>query len=129
MENAEESVLVTSSDFTRAIREINPAYTHSETHVLSQYLPPIYLPCGESHDSVIDSALDTIHVLLTSSVTRLQSLLLYGPRGSGKTAMAVRLATMGKFSFVKILTASSLMGLHEVRKVDLLQQAFRDAYK
>ena len=68
-------------------------------------------------------------MLFTSSVARVQSLLLYGPRGSGKTAMAVHLALMGKFSFVKILTAASLMGMHEVRKVEVLQQAFNDAYK
>ena len=124
-----KSVLVTSSDFARAIQEVNPAYTHSETHVLSNFLPMGYLPCGQSHDSVIDSALDMIHVLFTSSVTRVQSLLLYGPRGCGKTALAVHLASMGKFSFIKIVTAASLMGMHEGRKVDMLQQTFSDAYK
>lgn len=128
-EESTKSVIVTSTDFIRAIKDINPAYTHSETHVLSKFLPLGYLPCGESHDSVIDSALDMIHVLLTSSVTRVQSLLLYGPRGSGKTTLAAHLAMMGKFSFVKILTASSLVGMRETTKIDVLLQTFNDAYK
>ena len=124
-----ESVVIKSSDFTRAIQEINPAYTHSESDLLSKFLPLGYLPCGESHDAVLDSALDMIHLLLTSSITRSQSLLLYGPRGSGKTALAAHLAMMGKFSFIRILTAVSLVGLREGVKTDVMFQAFSDAYK
>ena len=32
-------VVVTFMDFSRAIKEIDPAYTHSETHVLDNFLP------------------------------------------------------------------------------------------
>ena len=32
-------VVVTFMDFSRAIEEIDPAYTHSETHVLDNFLP------------------------------------------------------------------------------------------
>ena len=124
-----KSVVVTSSDFSRAIREINPAYTHSETHILTNFLPLGYLSCGEAHASVIDAVLDTIHVLVTSSATRLRTVLLHGPRGSGKTTLAAHLAMMGKFSFVKILTASSLVGVHDAMKVDILYQTFNDAFK
>ena len=91
-----KSVAVTSSDFSHAIREINPAYTH----VLTNFLPLGYLSWGEAHASVIDAVLDTIHVLITSSATRLRIVLLHGPRGSGKTTLAAHLAMMGKFSFV-----------------------------
>ena len=111
------------------MKDINPAYTHSESQLVSKFLPLGYLPCGESHDAVLDSALDMIHLLLTSSVTRTQSLLLYGPRGSGKTTLAAHLAMMGQFSFIKILTAASLVGLREGMKIDVMFQAFNDAYK
>ncbi len=123
------SIAITSSDFSRAIQDINPAYTQSESHVLAKYFPLSYLPCGESHDSVIESGLDMIHILMTSLATRVQSLLIYGPKGSGKTTLAAHLAMMGKFSFVKILTASSLMGQHDMTKIDIMYQAFNDAYK
>ncbi len=123
------SVLVTSADFQRAIVSVVPAYTQSEIQVISYYLPQGYLPCGDAHASIIDESLDLIHMLKRSSTTRLQSLLLYGPRGSGKTAIAAHLAMIGKFSFVKVLTASALMGRHEVVKIDMLHQTFSDAYK
>lgn len=124
-----DSVLVTQSDFVHAILSASPAYTQSQTQVLASFLPLGYLPCGESHDLVIDSALDMMHVFMTSASSMFQSLLLYGPRGSGKTTLAVHLATMGKFSFVKIVTPSSLVGMQASLKVDFLRQVFEDAYR
>lgn len=123
------SVLVNARDFQDAILAINPAYTHSEAHVVSSYLPLGYLPCGDAHDAVIDESLELIHTLKQSGTARTQTLLLYGPRGSGKTALAAHLAMMGKFSFVKIFTASELVGRPDIIKVDLLHQTFNDAFK
>ena len=125
----DQAVLVTAHDFQMAILTINPAYTHSETHVASNFLPLGYLPCGDAHDSVIDESIELIHTLKQSATARMQTLLLYGPRGSGKTALAAHLATMGKFSFIKIFTASELVGRPEIVKVDLLHQTFNDAFK
>ena len=122
-------VLVTAHDFQKAILAINPAYTHSEAHVVSNYLPLGYLPCGDAHDSVIDESIELIHTLKQSTTARIQTLLLYGPRGSGKTALAAHLAMMGKFSFVKIFMASELVGRPDIVKVDLLHQTFNDAFK
>ena len=122
-------VLVQAFDFQRAIHEIDPAYTHSEDHVVSKYLPFGYLPCGEGHDAIIDEALEVIHTLKQSSMTRMQSVLLYGPRGSGKTALAAHLSVMGKFPLVKILTASELVGRPDPVKVDILYQIFSEAFK
>lgn len=123
------TVLVTARDFQQAILAINPAYTHSEVHVISNYLPLGYLPCGDAHDLVIDESLELIHSLKQSGTARMQTLFLYGPRGSGKTALAAHLAMMGKFSFVKIFTATELVGRPDIVKVDLLHQTFNDAFK
>lgn len=122
-------IVVTAADFQRAIVSLVPAYTHSETQVLSYYLPQGYLPCGDTHAAIIDESLDLIHTLKQSSATRLQSLLLYGPRGSGKTAMSAHLAMIGKFSYVKIVTASDLVGRPDMVKMNMLHQSFSDAYK
>ena len=123
------SVLVTSQDFSRAIASISPAYTQSKSEVSANFMPLGYLPCGEAHNLVMDSALDVVHVFLASPVTSVQSLLLYGPRGSGKTTLAVHLATMGKFSFVKVVTASLLTRRHDSLKADAMHEIFEEAYK
>jgi vesicle-fusing ATPase len=63
-----------------------------------------------------------------SSSNYIQTLLLYGPRGSGKTTIAAHLATLGKFSFVKILTASAVVGRSPLQKVDSIRSAFSEAF-
>ncbi len=122
-------IVVTSKDFSRAISSLTPAYTQSKEHLFTNFMPLGYLSCGEAHRQVIESVLDMMHVFITSPVTPMQSLLLYGPRGSGKTTLAVHLATMRKFSFVKIVTASLLARKHVSLKSDAIGEIFEDAYK
>lgn len=126
---ASDEVLVSDADFQRAILDVSPAYTHSESHVLSSYLPLGYLPCGISHEVAISSALRLTHTLKQGSTARIQTLLLYGPRGSGKTTLAAHIAVLGKFSYTKILTASSFVSRSDVMKVELLRQTFDDAFR
>jgi len=124
-----KKVQVTSQDFSRALASLSPAYTQSKAEVHSSFMPLGYLSCGESHQAVIESALDMMHIFFTSAATSVQSLLLYGPRGSGKSTLAVHLATMGKFSFVKILTPASLTRKHSAAKADVISDVFDDAVK
>ncbi|CAI8055730.1 Vesicle-fusing ATPase [Geodia barretti] len=92
------------------------------------YLPHGYLSCGESHDTVVRLTLDLLHMLRHSPASQIQTLLLYGPRGSGKTALAAHLAMVGKFSFVKFLSASSVVGRSSLHKMEAIHAAFSGAF-
>lgn len=52
-----------------------------------------------------------------------------GPTGSGKTALATRIALDSGFPFVKVLSPGDLVGMGENSKCQVLKKTFDDAYK
>lgn len=71
-----------------------------------------------------------------SEKTALLSVLLHGPPGSGKTALAAKMAMASEFPFIKLITPENMIGFSESAKVSaisrvliLLTQVFADAYK
>lgn len=65
----------------------------------------------------------------SSQRTPLVSVLLHGPPGSGKTAMAVSIAQASRFPFIKLITPESMVGMNELQKVAAINKAFVDSYK
>ena len=64
-----------------------------------------------------------------SGNTPVLSVLLHGPQGSGKTALAARLAMDSEFPFIKIVRPVDMVGMNEMQKIQYLQKIFTDAYK
>jgi len=60
---------------------------------------------------------------------RLMTVLLHGPDGSGKTAIAAKLAITSGIPFIKFISRSNMDGLSEMQKVQLLLKVFSDADK
>jgi vesicle-fusing ATPase len=65
----------------------------------------------------------------SSSRTPLVSLLLHGPPGSGKTALAAVIAQSSQFPFIKLLSPDSMVGYSEAAKVAAINKVFSDSYK
>ncbi|KAI9070983.1 hypothetical protein K1719_047053 [Acacia pycnantha] len=55
--------------------------------------------------------------------------LLEGTSGSGKTALAATVGIDSDFPYVKIVSAESMIGLHESTKCAQIIKVFEDAYK
>ncbi|KAL7201606.1 hypothetical protein ACSBR1_033325 [Camellia fascicularis] len=55
--------------------------------------------------------------------------LLEGPRGSGKTAMVATVGIDSDFSYVKIISAETMIRLSESSKCAQIVKVFEDAYK
>lgn len=61
--------------------------------------------------------------------TPILSVALHGPPGSGKTALAAKMAMDSGFPFIKLISPEDMVGFSEMQKVQQLDKTFRDAYK
>lgn len=70
-----------------------------------------------------------IEQVRNSKRTPLVSVLLHGPAGSGKTALAATIAMASEFPFIKLISPESMVGYSESAKVSHISRVFMDAYK
>ncbi|KAJ5648489.1 hypothetical protein N7490_004861 [Penicillium lividum] len=95
---------VNQSDFHHALDEVKPAFGVSEEELSSR----IHWP-GTGHP--------------------LFSVLLHGPPGSGKTALAARIAIDSGFPFIKLISPEDMVGFSEPAKIQHISRIFDSAYK
>ena len=57
------------------------------------------------------------------------SVLLHGPAGSGKTALAATMALGSNYPFIKLISPESMVGFNEAGKINELNKIFSDSYK
>lgn len=65
----------------------------------------------------------------TSMRTPIVSVLLHGPPGSGKTALAATIAQASQYPFIKLCSPDSMVGFSESQKVSAITKVFADSYK
>jgi len=54
---------------------------------------------------------------------------MYGPYGSGKTALAASIAMASEFPYIKLISPEAMVGYNEAAKVQYLTKTFNDSYK
>ncbi|KAI1633862.1 P-loop containing nucleoside triphosphate hydrolase protein [Biscogniauxia mediterranea] len=122
-----QDVMLTREDFMRALEDVKPAFGVSEEELSSA------APCGiidfSPHiQSILATGLSFVKAVRTSEKLPLFSVLVHGPHGAGKTALAAEIGLKSEFPFVKIIRPIDL-GTTEVGKLENLRRAFSDAYK
>lgn len=65
----------------------------------------------------------------SSTRTPLVSIILHGPPGSGKTALAATIAQASGYPFIKLLSPDSMVGFSEAQKVNAINKVFADSSK
>ena len=123
-----EELQVTRADFERAQKDVLPAFGAS-TEDMEMCARGGIVEYGEKVKQLQQSAASLISQLQQSERTPLLSILLEGPVGSGKTALAATLALRSGFPFVKLLAPTSLVGMGETQKAAVIARVFDDAYK
>lgn len=123
-----DEMKVNRQDFHNALEEVKPAFGVSEAELekclhggIIQYSPFI--------DNILAEGRLFVEQVRKPDSTPLFSVLLHGPPGSGKTALAAKIAIDSEYPFIKLISPEDMVGFNEMAKVQYLSKVFMDAYK
>jgi len=123
-----DKVTVSMEDFLNALDEVKPAFGVSEGK-LDESIKNGIIPYSEEFEQLYNTGKEFIDQIKNSTRIQVLSVLLSGVPGSGKTALACKLALEGEFPLVRLLSPEDFVGYSEQAKVQKISKAFYDAYK
>lgn len=124
-----KNMRITRGDFEMAmINDIKPAFGVSSESV-ERYAMNGIVNWGQPVSDVLENGKLVLQQTQESNRTPLVSLLMEGPPGSGKTALAASLAAESGFPFVKVCSPEDMVGFLEGGKCNAIKKIFEDAYK
>lgn len=123
-----DEIKVTKKDFARAMSEAKPSFGVAETN-LTKAMPNGIWPYSPSFKHLMHQCSRFVDQVRTSDRTPLVSILLEGDSGSGKTALAAKLALDSQFPYVKIVSPEDLIGYSEYNKLAQINDIFENAYR
>ncbi|KAF9580111.1 transport between ER and Golgi ATPase protein [Lunasporangiospora selenospora] len=123
-----EDMKVNRADFMGALDEVHAAFGSSEeeldaciTNGIIHFSPEI--------DRILEEGRLRVEQVKKSERTPLVSVLLHGPPGAGKTALAATIAMQSEFPFIKLISPETMVGMGELQKVNAINRVFQDSYK
>ncbi|XXG97871.1 hypothetical protein Hte_004185 [Hypoxylon texense] len=122
-----QDVMLTRADFMKALEDVKPAFGISEEE-LSGAAPYGIIDYSPHIQSILSTGLSFVQAVRTSEKSPLFSILVHGPHGAGKTALAAEIGLKSEFPFVKLIRPIDV-GTNEAAKLEYLRRAFSDAYK
>lgn len=123
-----EDMQVRRVDFMHALEEVRPAFGVSEEELESVVQSGI-IHFSPGIDDILREGQLFISQVRQSERTPLVSVLMYGPPGAGKSALAATLAMQSDFGFIKLISPESMIGMSEAQKVNALNKVFTDSNK
>jgi vesicle-fusing ATPase len=126
---AAEKVQVNMNDFRTALEnDVKPAFGIS-TEDFEKYMRNGVVNWGSSVQRILENGQLFVQQTQYGDRTPLVSVLLEGPPGAGKTALATTIAKNSNFPFVKICSPENMVGFTESAKCLAIKKIFDDAYK
>jgi len=121
-------VLVTKMDFDRALEEVKPAFGVDRDEFENCIRNGI-ICYGSKVEKLLATGKLFVDQVRNSDRTPLVTVLLEGSSGSGKTALAAKIATESGYPYVKLISPESFVGYTESGKCSRISKIFDDAYK
>lgn len=119
---------VNRDDFQNALEEVKPAFGVSEEELATCIQGGIIHFSGFI-SNILDEGRLFVSQVRKSESTPLVSVLLHGPPGSGKSALAAKIAIDSEFPFIKLVSPEAMVGFSEMQKVQHLNKVFMDSYR
>ncbi|KAJ4306729.1 transport between ER and Golgi ATPase protein [Collariella sp. IMI 366227] len=120
---------VVRQDFLNALNEVKPAFGADDSE-LEDAIPYGIIHFSQSISAILNDGMLYVENVRQQDRLRHTAVLLHGPPGSGKTALAAHIAMKSDYPFIKIITPASMVGFRdELAKKDHLHKIFTDAYK
>lgn len=123
-----DKITVNWDDFERAFDDVKPAFGVSQDEMQAALRGGIILFSPFIQDILNEGSLIVQQVQEPDS-TPLFSAILHGPPGSGKTALAAKIALDSQYPFIKMCTPDNMIGFNESMKIEHMRRIFDDAYK
>ncbi|CAE6481743.1 unnamed protein product [Rhizoctonia solani] len=123
-----ENLRVNMTDFNHALEEVHPAFGVAEEE-LAQVIQNGIIHFDKDVDATLRDGRLFVEQVRTSTRTPLVSLLLHGPPGAGKTAMAATIAQASDFPFIKLVSPDHMVGFSEPQKIAAITKVFQDSYR
>ncbi|XP_076823225.1 vesicle-fusing ATPase-like [Clavelina lepadiformis] len=124
-----DDLQVCRQDFMASLEnDIKPAYGSKEEDV-ERFMRNGIIMWGDAVQSTLDNGALLCNQVQNSDKTPLVSVLITGGVGSGKTALATKIAVNSGFPFIKICAPDKLVGFSEAAKCQHLKKVFDDSYK
>jgi len=137
-----QDLRVKKDDFVHALKEIRPAFgvsvedfaiqndiiPYDDIVNVSPIYPTLQLSFITSHfQENLKLAKLVVDQVRTSTWTTRSSILLYGPPGSGKTALALSIARKSEYPFIRFLSADNMVGYSEKERISEITKSFTDS--
>lgn len=121
-------LVVQYHDFEQALGDVEPKFGAKSTELKAFYRNGI-ISYGEIFEGLMTTMKRLVQQVRTSDRTPLMSVLLRGPAGVGKTAIAAKIAVDSEFPFVRMISADEMIGYGETSKCQMIHKVFMDSYK
>ncbi|KAK5447874.1 transport between ER and Golgi ATPase protein [Exophiala xenobiotica] len=119
---------VNREDFEQALEEVKPAFGVSEEE-LAYCLRGGIMHFSPYVKDVLEEGKLFVEQVRQPQSTPLFSVCLHGPPGSGKTALAAKVAIDSGYPFIKLISTKDTLEMNEPQKISYLSKVFMDAYK
>ncbi|KAI9357328.1 P-loop containing nucleoside triphosphate hydrolase protein [Zopfochytrium polystomum] len=123
-----ENLKVNRDDFLGALEEVRPSFGVAEAE-LKRCVTNGIIKFSSNIERILADGQIFIEQVKNSARTPLVSVLLHGPPGSGKTAIAATIAMASDFPFIKLISPETMVGYSESAKMSSIAKVFEDAYK
>lgn len=121
-------VVVSMDDFNRALEEVKAAFGVSEEELedcvsggIIKYSPHV--------QEILERGKSLINHVRQSDMLSIISVLIHGPPGSGKTALASSIALSSGFPFIRMISPKAMIGMTESNRIQYISNVFLDSYK